>query len=203
MDESYFQKLDAKGAAWVRDCLESGEALSHAMLSKANLDEGTALLAITTTEHRDAVSNDHPFNQGVLNQKVVYTDLPAGLLLKELRELEDRSGPLAVVVEDNLTSPGDPILKSHLTGRLNRFNDKFLNTKNVATIQTAKDLIGHLNQSSGHPLNAFVVPLENIPDRQEFEQSDINGMASSALAVINFAYDNETYILWLASSIEA
>lgn len=201
MEEPHFQEIGAEGIAWVRECLESGELLSHAVLSNINLDNGVLFLAITTDEHRIAASNHHPFGQGALTSKVISTKLPAKLLLERLSTIEKNSNLLAIIVEDNLRDLGDPILENYQTGKRYILRDKFLNIMDIASIQTPDDLVKLLNQSSGYPLNAFVVLAKDVPEKGSLSVADIETLASSTNAIINFAFDGETYTLWLAHSI--
>jgi len=197
IDKPYFYELNSAGIAWVRDCLEGGRVLSKIVLSKVSHDNGKVFIAIATPEHNEAAQHNQPLRWGTAKIGVpFYTVYQTAMLFHALKQLEEKYGPLAVAVEDDLTS-GDPKAEEALAKQLYKVEDQYLNIKTVSGIMNPKELINHLEQSIGYPLNAFVIPEKAIPDHKNLSGSDIEGMASSVLGIINFAYDGETYTLWI------
>jgi hypothetical protein len=200
VNKPYLQKLDHIGTAWVRECLENGEAFSKIVLSEVSLDKGAVYLAVATPEHEEAAKGNRPLKWGALSSEVISTNQQAGLLLDELRRLKAEYDSLAIVVEDNLMQPGHPLLKFPDT-RLYQIKNRYLHSKNLSAIHGAADLDKHLSQSSGYPLDAFIIAERSLPENEIIDEGDAESMASSVLGIINFAYDNETYTLWLKEGI--
>lgn len=197
MLQPYFQKLDGDGITWVQQCLEQGEAFAQAVLSKVDLNKGTVSIIVARKEHQASITENRPLSWGTTLDRVVQTDIQSSLLFQKLKVLEKEHGQLAIVLEDNLRHPGDKSLGKFPKKQLFQIGNRYLHVKSLATIRDSIELSHYLNWSSGYPLNAFAVIQSVIPDRLSLNEADVNNLAAGVQGIINGAYDNETYTLWL------
>lgn len=195
LDKPYFDELGERGIAWVRECLENGEGLSRIVLSKADLTEGHTYIAVAVHEHAVAIAGNRPLNHGAINRSAIDTEPQLQMLIDKLRELEKKTGPLTVLVEDNLRHPSDPVERLPRLPTY-QFRDRYLYAQNLLDIRFGYDF-EVLGQSSGYPLNAFVVLSRTLPTNTHWSDSYAEKLASAVIGIINFAYDGETYTLWV------
>ncbi len=192
----HFYNLLEDGIRWTKASLEAGGQLSHAALASLDFNKGVTRVVLAFPQHEKAAQDHINLSTGALADPKISFERQAEILLEKLRDIEKSEQPLAVVVEDDLARKGDLVLERQLPAQLLFFDDKPLHVKELGEIHTSEEMAAHLSQSSGYPLNAFIVPIATIKRRQELSENDLNDMASATKAVVNAAYDYETYSLW-------
>jgi len=136
--------LGKDGTAWIQETLEltapydNDETFSREVLSKVNLDEGEAYIAIATAEHHEAVTNNLPLKYGRLPLGSHNIDMQADVLLGKLKQIESERGPISIVVEDVMPNPNGPVDK-YLESEVYHLYKQYLYIKKLWTLDQCRN----------------------------------------------------------------
>lgn len=211
----FLHDLGSAGIEWTKQQLDNGLAISHVARSMLPLESGRTFLSVATDEHREAVLRGHRIEHGTSNGRVIYTDDQSKLVTRAIRDLERDYGPISLIVEDEIRE----VVDTHLPGPIKESlyqieswsNQKphivhRLDISHALSAARLNEFIGW--SSGGYTLNAFILPTEALgeppaPDKIPIlTEEEINTIVQSTRAVVNSAYDGETYSLWLRGEIE-
>jgi len=195
LDKPYFKDLGQFGIAWTHECLENGEAFSRRVLSSVDLNGGNTSVVVAVQQHQTAIASKKPLSQGSINRTAIDTNLQSPMVVDRLKKLEAKYGPLVILVEDNLRYPSDPIQRHQRHTRY-EFKNRYLYRQQILEPVNAQTL-DILAQSSFYPLNAFLTPQQVVPDSKQLSDSDAEKIAANVIAIINAAYDGESYTIWV------
>ena len=196
MSEPQVYNLDSKGREWTRKSLEMGGILSREVQSINDLKMGETSVVLCTWEQEMAVSKKS-IEHGTIQSRLINSEPAAEAILKIVTHMEKERGQLAVVVEDDLMRPGDPATRDDETA-LYTLGRTVIHCRWLDELKTAKNLDHYLAQSaSGYPLNAFLVPIADLPAKGELDEKDIKKVANSVRGIINTAFDRESYTIWI------
>jgi hypothetical protein len=209
----HLHDLGAEGIAWTLSQLDQGLDISARLLKAQQLEYGKALLTVATDEHYKAAHNLKPVKSGVTTNHIIDTTEQAAVLLKPLRELSQQYGPLTIITENNLASPGDRIVRNpgdFLIGTMYKYEGHIFHRLAIDRPMSKDRLDKFFRWSSdGYPLNAFIVPtsvLGSYPaanDLPELSSEVLDNISKSTKAIINSAYDGEAYSIWLPAESES
>jgi hypothetical protein len=134
---------------------------------------------------------------GLDDPRIVSQESSARVLVDLLTWMQQKSGPLSLIVENDLARPTDPAI----VRRTDVFvvEETVYHHRAVADIVTPTDAIEYLGTSaSGYPLNAFVIKTLTAAElRQTIVSGYIAHVYSHLQTIINSVFDCEGYCAWL------
>lgn len=203
LDKPYMHKLGKEGNAWVRECLEltkvfdNDETFTRDVLAKTNLEKGEVYIAIAAVEHDEALTGGQPLKWGRFQLGSHNMDMQAEILLAKLKQVANECGSISIVNEDFMPIHNEPVEK-YPASEIYQLHKQFLYIKNLSNIETASELVDHLCHN--FLLSAYIVPSKDVPSKNTLSNADADKLADSVIGIINFAYDGETFTLWLSNS---
>jgi hypothetical protein len=186
-----FEPNPASARAWTEQWLGEGHAVSAAVLAKNPFERG---------RFRTCVDDQAPPDVGTNFEKafVSTTREPDEWLASTLEELHG-GRPGCLVVEDDLSRPGDPaLIDSDIASAF--IGDRVVSWAEVRP-GTGGDAVREVMRvGSGYPRNAFLssqTPDElQLADRADLSSDFSEHVAKSLVAVIVAVYDAESYLVW-------
>lgn len=187
-------RVEGAAHAWIAESLGEGLGLSARVLAAADLGAGEvwALAGPGSTPARLG-------SRGALVDGVEGSFAAAvAALAAHLGAAAARGGRL-LVIEDELSPPGDPVLHDHADHVVLNGSEVFHWRAVTSALDAAAltELLG--SATSGYPTNGFVLAADPAGwgPFQPLAESDVDALAAAVEAVVVAAYDAEGLLVWL------
>ena len=178
------------GLAWIKSSLLSGLSLSRRALALLNLDSGgvTSLVPPTPADLLD-------FSAGIGLSRKDSWDWVYGKLMR----LAVASGKRALVVENDLAKPTDPILAERM-GETLFFAGEVFHYLDLPHCPSREALAFVGRSASGYPLNVFLTEVTNR-ETSELGPADLDAIVAGTSAIVAGSFDGEGFTLWVPQEL--
>jgi hypothetical protein len=194
--------VEGAARAWVRDSLKEGLGLSRRVLGAGDpADRGGELLALAGAPagmRNDALGLRASLEDGVEGSFAGAVAGFAELLAAGGGGGGNGSAGRVLIIEDELSPPGDPVLAEHAAHVFLCSSEVFHWRPVTAALDAAAvtELLG--SSTSGYPTNGFVCTADTSAwgPFAALAEADLDRLAASVEAVVVSAYDAEGLLWW-------
>ena len=185
--------IEGAARAWVRKSLAEGLGLSARVTAAAGAGEVRALAGTLPAVTVATLGSREALEEGVEGSFAGAVAALAAMLAPAAAR-----GGRILVIEDELSPPGDPVLAEHADRVFLCGNDVYHWRPVTAALDAAAltELLG--SATSGYPTNGFVVVADpsGWGPFAELADADLAALAAGSEAVLVAAYDAEGLLWW-------
>jgi hypothetical protein len=194
-DQPRLEPLGERGTTSVRTCLTRGVDFAELVLDNVDIQQGSVSVAVTTPAQQAALAEERDLKWATATAEATDTKVVDSMLFAALHELDKTTGPLVVMGLDNVK---DIAAKEHSWSNLPHFKykDTYLYYQRVADINSEADL-QVLGLTVGYINSDLVIPLQSLPSDVDLTDETAASLASSVVGIINGAFHDETFTLWV------